>query len=309
MENVPTRAVARKPAEELFASAGTFMGRVWSAVRAFRGALHQEPGGEGFELRPPSLPERGELPESYGRTKVVAMAVNPYLIHVYWEVAAAQRESPEPASLRFHETGTGNAFDVNVDLSAKNWYVHLWSPDERYEVELGIRRDGEFVPLARSNAVQTPRAWPVAEVRESYTRAPEPKREEPPPQRSAVPATQIEHPPEAPRPMEHAPEAKPLPVAAAAPTPAATAHAAAPTRETEGRPAATTAARPTRASDVLRERLSTLYGFRRWEHPPRSAPQGSDPGPAPKTVRQEMDLTARAETHFAPGVSSRQPRS
>src|SRR5690242_2588990 len=121
MENVPTGAVVRKPAEEWFATAGTFMGRVWSAVRAFRSALHNEPGGgppkQPFETRPPSLPEGGELPESYGRTKVVAMAVNPYLIHVYWDLAATQRDSPEQASLRFRETRSGNAFEVNVDLS------------------------------------------------------------------------------------------------------------------------------------------------------------------------------------------------
>lgn len=306
MENVPTGAVVRKPAEEWFATAGTFMGRVWSAVRAFRSALHQEPGGEPpeqpLEARPASSPDPGELPESYGRTKVVAMAVNPYLIHVYWELAAAQLDSPEPATLRFRETGSGNAFNVNVDLSAKNWYVHLWSPDQRYDVELGVQRNGEFVPLAHSNPVQTPRAWPVAEVRESYTRPPKPKPAEPA-------STRLEPSPEAPRPAEPAPEDRPLPVAAAAPAPLATVPAPTPRLQPDTPPAAPTATRPTRASDVLREKLSELYGFRRWEHRPRSVPQASGPATAPTPVPPEMDLTARAETQFAPGVSSHQPRS
>ena len=311
MENVPTGAVARKPAEEWFAAAGTFMGRVWSAVRAFRGALHQEPGGEPHEGRPASLLDDGELPESYGRTKVVAMAVSPYLIHVYWDLAAAHRDSPEPASLRFHETGTGSAFDVNVELAAKNWYVHLWSPDQRYEVELGVRRDGEFVPLARSNAVQTPRAWPVAEIKESYTRAPEVPREEPTRQPSAVittpsePPPPIEHPPDPPRPMERAAEARPLPVPAPVPAPVAAATAPTPRVETHLPPAA----RPARASDVLRERLSELYEFRRWEHRPRPVSQTSGPATAASAFPAETDLTARAETQFSPGLSSQPPRS
>lgn len=306
MENVSTGAVARKPAEEWFAAAGTFMGRVWSAVRAFRGALHQEPGGEPpeqpLEARPASSQDCGELPESYGRTKVVAMAVNPYLIHVYWELPAAQLESPEPTTLRFRETGSGNAFNVNVDLSAKNWYVHLWSPDQRYDVELGIQRNGEFVPLAHSNTVQTPRAWPVAEVRESYTRPPEPKPEEPA-------STRLEPMPEASRPVERAPEARPVPVAAAAPAPVAAVPAPTPRLQPDTLPAASPATRPTRASDVLREKLSELYGFRRWEHRPRSVPQAFSPATAPTTSPSDMDLTARAETRFAPGVSSQQPRS
>lgn len=301
MENVPTGAVVRKPAEEWFAAAGTFMGRVWSAVRAFRGALHQEPGGEPPE-RPAALLERGELPESYGRTKVVAMAVNPYLIQVYWELPAKQLDSPEPASLRFRETGSGNAFNVNVDLSAKNWYVHLWSPDQRYDVELGVQRNGEFVPLARSNAIQTPRAWPVADVRESYTRAPEPKPEAPAP-------TRIERSPEAPRLVQPALEARPLPVAAAAPAPLATVPAPPPRLQPNTPPPAPPATRPARASDVLREKLSELYGFRRWEHRPRSVPQAFSPATTPTTSPSETDLTARAETQFAPGVSSQQPRS
>ena len=306
MENVPTGAVARKPAEEWFAAAGTFMGRVWSAVRAFRGALHDRPGGGPLgrppETRPPSLLERGELPESYGRTRVVAMAVNPYLIHVYWDLAAAQLGSPEPASLRFRETGSGNAFDVNVDLSAKSWYVHLWSPDRRYDVELGVHRNGEFVPLAHSNPVQSPRAWPVSEVKESYTRAPESKPEEPVSMRIEPPAETV-------RPVERAPEAKPLSVAASSPAPAATVNAPAPIPEATFVPAPPVVVPRPRASDVLRERLSELYGFRRWEHRPRSVPWAPRPTTAPSTVPSETDLTSRAETHFAPGLSSGQPRS
>src|SRR5207245_2462389 len=51
------------------------------------------------------------------------------------------------------------------DLHAKNWYVHLWSPGKTYSAELGVNSaDREFAPLACSNTIQTPRAWPIAEI-------------------------------------------------------------------------------------------------------------------------------------------------
>jgi hypothetical protein len=106
--------------------------------------------------------EPGELPASYGRNRLVLLPVDPYLLYAYWELAG---DAPPTAGarpvLRFEET-PGRPFDVEVDLAAGNWYVHLWSAGKSYRAELGVRsEDGAFVSLAHSNTVQTPIAGPA----------------------------------------------------------------------------------------------------------------------------------------------------
>src|SRR5208283_277072 len=101
--------------------------------------------------------EEGELPASYGKTRVVMLVVDPNLVHAYWEVAAdklqevkSQMEDSSQAVLRFYEAST--CFDVDVDLGSGNWYVPLWSAGKSYYADLGFRDlDGSFVQLARSN--------------------------------------------------------------------------------------------------------------------------------------------------------------
>ena len=133
--------------------------------------------------------ETGDLPSLDQGTSVVLMAVDPYHVHAYWTVAASRIEAArtlladdaaEPqAVLRFHDlTGPGfdgvnahSSFDVDVYIPSKNWYVHLWSPEKRYCVDLGLRgKDGRFVALARSNVVDTPPVWPRAAVEEAALR-------------------------------------------------------------------------------------------------------------------------------------------
>jgi len=48
-------------------------------------------------------------------------------------------------------------------------YVHLWSPDKSYFVELGFKtEDSQFYPIARSNIAETPRARPAPQSDEHY---------------------------------------------------------------------------------------------------------------------------------------------
>lgn len=227
---------------------------------------------------PPTSAQPEELPKSYGETRVVAMAVNPYLVHIYWELDP--KEAPRKASLaavgclRFSDTTRGespSSFDVNVDLAAGNWYVQLWSPERRYWVELGVNREGgKFVPLARSNIVETPRAWPMAEVEERFAR------------------------------MEPTPEAR-VGASGMNGSGAWSVSAASPDRPT---PAA--AASPIDAAEVLRRKMNELYALRRWEQP------GSDAESAAPAALQTLfsrpdqpkDLTSLAEHQFSPGFSS-----
>ena len=131
--------------------------------------------------------EPGELPSCDEETKVVLLAVNPYLVHVYWGIAARdQKELGRVFSrlgprarpvLRFYDvthvslegTPPPSWFEVEIALGAGSWYVHLESPAKAYCVDLGLRIEGRgFRRLARSNVAETPRASPSERVEETY---------------------------------------------------------------------------------------------------------------------------------------------
>ena len=148
----------------------------------------QEEPSENASQAPASLSDTGDLPESYDQTRVVLLPVDPYLVHVYWDLAQSDVQQVQRSLdtdhtraqpvLRFWEITEGSAgagqpasFDVDVQLQARNWYIHLWSPGKTYYLDLGFRTDGgEFMPLARSNEVQTPRAGPATEAEEHFMR-------------------------------------------------------------------------------------------------------------------------------------------
>ena len=114
----------------------------------------------------PESIEPGELPSSYGRSRLVLLPVDPYRLYAYWELSG----DPPPtagarAVLRLHESsasGGARPFDVDIDLAAGNSYIHLWSAEKSYTADLGLRQeDGGFVALARSNTITSPASAPV----------------------------------------------------------------------------------------------------------------------------------------------------
>ena len=131
--------------------------------------------------------EPGDLPDSYGETRAVLLPVEPYLVHVYWEVTSVELEKAKHrlgdeygrsqtvlrcydiTNIIFDGTNAHGTFDVHIDLQAKNWYVSLRSPDKSYFVELGFKtEDSRFYPIARSNIAETPRARPAPKSDEHY---------------------------------------------------------------------------------------------------------------------------------------------
>jgi hypothetical protein len=129
-----------------------------------------------------------DLPDSYGETRAVLMAIEPYLLHVYWEITSDELEkarhwfdddrAQSQTILRFYDvTDTvvdhGKAhsfFDVDIDPYSRSRYVHLWSPDKSYFAELGFKtEDGRFFPIVRSNVAKTPCAWPAPRADEQDT--------------------------------------------------------------------------------------------------------------------------------------------
>jgi hypothetical protein len=139
------------------------------------------------ERRPlEATPSVAGLPWRYGVTELVAMPVDPLLVHVYWELtpSAVTRVSAELGSswegsqfvLRAYEASEAPAdqrdgatlvararhhFDSDVGGDVGSYYLHLWSPEQTLIFELGWRsRAGRFVAAARSNLVRTPRNAP-----------------------------------------------------------------------------------------------------------------------------------------------------
>ena len=139
------------------------------------------------EARVPLDLESDELPETDEETKVVLLPVNPYLVHVYWSIAGNDWEetgrvlrrlgAQAQAVLRFYDithvdsdgTNTPSWFEIEIDLRARSWYVHLQSPAKSYFIDLGLRTEGSgFRRLARSNVAETPPAGPSDKVEERY---------------------------------------------------------------------------------------------------------------------------------------------
>ena len=146
----------------------------------------------GFRVAEPlcdSSSAYGDLPGSYNKTTVVLLPVDPYLVHAYWEVAAGGLEEAESLLgndrvrarpvLRFYDvtgilvegTSPHAVFDIDVDLKARNWYVHLSSSGRAYRVELGYATvQGRFLAMAQSNVAHTPPARPSNKEEELYMR-------------------------------------------------------------------------------------------------------------------------------------------
>lgn len=131
--------------------------------------------------------EPGDLPGSYGKSRIVLLPVEPYLLHVYWDVTPAELDKAKhqineehaqsQAILRCYDitntiidgTNANGSFDVHIDLLSKCWYVHLWSPEKSYFIELGSKtEDGRFYPIARSNIADIPPAWPAHKSVQHY---------------------------------------------------------------------------------------------------------------------------------------------
>ncbi len=192
---VPAKAPAR--AELLAqAKAAGVPGRHRMTAQQLRAALAR------LADRPPAAPTSGTiglrvsaaqppppvagLPWRYHVTELVAMPVDPLLVHVYWELL------PEAVAKVRSELGSGwdgatqvlraydlagvpshngdaalldsrarHHFDLDVGGEVGSYYVHLWSAEQTLVFEIGWRsRGGRFVAAARSNRVSTPRNAP-----------------------------------------------------------------------------------------------------------------------------------------------------
>jgi len=133
------------------------------------------------QAQPVVVPDRADLPASYGRTRLVLMEIEPFWVHAYWEVtpddqtrAARQTGTIGPAGqwvLRFYDLGCSDAsdpschgfFELPVDLNAGSWYINLWEGNKSYCAVLGaVAPSAAFIPVCRSNVIMVPPSAPPA---------------------------------------------------------------------------------------------------------------------------------------------------
>ena len=122
-----------------------------------------------------AAPRPAAFPRCYGETQVSLMEVGARWLYVHWEaregdLARVRRELGEQGELAlrlydvtcimFDGCNANEWFDVVVGEECDSWYISLWSAGRSLVADLGLRGSrGNFVALARSNCVQTPRAF------------------------------------------------------------------------------------------------------------------------------------------------------
>lgn len=119
----------------------------------------------------------GELPAKYGEDRIVMQVRDPYWAHLYWEISEVTVDNLRKRLgekgfllskyvLRVYQGVTDPdkvsaapySFDIIITGGADNWYLHLNKPQTSFIVDLGlITHEGEFVRIAQSNSIFTPR--------------------------------------------------------------------------------------------------------------------------------------------------------
>jgi hypothetical protein len=103
----------------------------------------------------------------YGQDRLVMLVRDPYWVFCYWELEGPARGELQARQggnvfdgarwvLRLH--AATQIHDVDIQPGACNWYLNVRDDCDLF-AEIGIvTRSGEFLPLAASNRVRTPRA-------------------------------------------------------------------------------------------------------------------------------------------------------
>jgi hypothetical protein len=129
--------------------------------------------------------ERGAaIPDSYGDDKLVAMVRDPRWVFLYWELEGGgcariidSRGRAFMKSARWvvrefkldRSYGTYRTYtDVPIDAAVRNWYLKV-EPAARYRFEIGVvSPSGEFIAVAASAEIETPREGLSEEVDEQW---------------------------------------------------------------------------------------------------------------------------------------------
>lgn len=103
------------------------------------------------------IDDLGELPRGYGDGRIFAVAQEPHWLFCYWDYTLTEG-TPEQVFLRHTlDHGPAPENEVAVPHEANSWYLPVREADARYTVELGRYDGGQWIMLARSQTILTPR--------------------------------------------------------------------------------------------------------------------------------------------------------
>ena len=109
-----------------------------------------------------------ELPEAYGKDRLIFLIRDPAWGFVYWEIESNTRFKHNldgtEKYLRIYDITDSNScencssfFDIKIDGSTNNWYINLQKANRSFIVDYGYFKDNNFVTVLRSNTGKTPR--------------------------------------------------------------------------------------------------------------------------------------------------------
>jgi hypothetical protein len=119
------------------------------------------------------------IPWGYGHDRLTAMAVDPNRLYLYWELTDPSIEKAKKAlgngakdawvALRIYDvtdrifdgTNAHSYFDIKLDRSDRQWFVHIGKPSSSHVAEIGLKSlEGFFVKIVRAGRVDFPRLEP-----------------------------------------------------------------------------------------------------------------------------------------------------
>ena len=104
------------------------------------------------------------VPIEYNENALSLMVQSPTVLYAYWELSHGLKNmlsGKKKVQIRLNIEGDGVRQTYDIDLSEKSYYFNGVHPGLSYNCELGTVDEYDmFLPLLRSNTVNTPRVTP-----------------------------------------------------------------------------------------------------------------------------------------------------
>lgn len=129
-----------------------------------------------------------DVPSSYDRDEMMLLMQGPTVIYAYWELSQELRKAAEHqcriswetihkqlrvydcTMLDFNGHNAHRYVDISLPEMTNNWFIHELDANRTYIVDLGVwTKQGTFLTLLRSNAIDTPRT--NSSDKDRYTQA------------------------------------------------------------------------------------------------------------------------------------------
>ena len=104
----------------------------------------------------PPMDDLGELPRSYGTDSIFLVAQEPHWLFTYWDIDISLHPGGK-TFLRVIGAGDQVESEIEVPFETRNWYIPVNNAGAEYTVEIGYYRGSQWLAIARSLTVRTPK--------------------------------------------------------------------------------------------------------------------------------------------------------